>query len=165
MNENIHNRAGKLILESRIQFIPEEQRNWLVAHLEICPACAARAAGTERAVSSLRLAHVALDPVVVEITRRRVRFRAQQLQPRHMPSLGLWLACAASWLWIALSAPWLWRWFAWAAGKMNIPSPFWQMGYALWWAVPALIAAGALSMRSLQDADAGQAADGAFRNS
>jgi hypothetical protein len=37
------------------------------------------------------------------------------------------------------------------AHRVGIPSPLWQMGFAMWWAVPALVLAAVLSMQSLQD--------------
>jgi len=154
MNEEIHARAERLILESRSTGLSPADRDWLERHMEACLSCAARAASVDAAIRWLRLVPVRVNPAVVEATRLRVRTRAKQLRGRRLPQVWLCLACAASWIWIAASAPWLWREFAWAAGKMRIPSPLWQMGFATWWAVPALAAAAALSLRSLQDADA-----------
>ncbi len=154
MNEEIHTRAERLILESRSADLTPADRDWLERHLEACPTCAARAASVDAAIRRLRLVPARVNPAVVEATRLRVRTRAKQLRERRLPPVWLCLACTASWIWIAASAPWLWREFAWAAGKMRIPSPLWQMGFASWWAVPALAAAAALILRSLQDADA-----------
>ncbi len=153
MNEDNHTRAERLIFESRSALVTPADRDWLEGHLETCPNCAARAASVEAAIRWLRLVPVRVNPAVVETARLRVQARARQLQQGRLPSFWLCVACAASWIWIAASAPWLWRGFAWAAGKMSIPSPLWEMGFASWWAVPALIAAAALSLRSLQGAD------------
>ena len=154
MNEDIHARSERLILESRSADLAAADRDWLEGHLETCSRCAARAASVDAGIRWLRLVSVRVNPAVVEATRLRVQVRANQLRARRFPSIWLCLACTASWIWVGASAPWLWREFAWVAGKMNIPSPLWQMGFALWWAVPALIAAAALSLRSLQGADA-----------
>lgn len=154
MNEDIHARAERLILELRSTDLAAADRDWLEGHLESCPRCTARAASVDAAIRWFRLVPVRVNPAVVEATRLRMQARANQLRERHFPSIWLCLACTASWIWIGASAPWLWREFAWVAGEMSIPSPLWQMGFALWWAVPALIAVAALSLRSLQGADA-----------
>jgi hypothetical protein len=69
-----------------------------------------------------------------------------------LSGIWLWIASAVSWAWIAANVSYLWRVFGWMAHRVGIPSPLWQMGFALWWAVPALVLAALLSMESLQDA-------------
>jgi anti-sigma factor RsiW len=153
MSGEIHARAEQLILEARVGTMPEQDGIWLDEHLRTCPGCCARAEAVDDAIRSLRSISVELDSALVEITRLRVRQRSVEMRAQRLPRIGLWLGCALSWLWISQSAPGLWRGFAWAATKTGMPSPFWQMAFALWWAVPALVAAVALSYRSLQGAD------------
>jgi hypothetical protein len=153
MSGEIHARAEQLILEERVGTIKELERLWLEDHLRTCPGCRARAEGADDAIRSFRSISVLPDPALVDVTRLRVRLRGSEMGAQRLPRLGLWLGCILSWLWISESAPWLWRGFAWAAAKTGMPSPFWQMAFVLWWAVPALIAAVALCYRSLQGAD------------
>src|SRR5579885_3038495 len=37
-----------------------------------------------------------------------------------------------------------WRGFEWVGRQTGLPKPVWELGVVLWWAVPALIAAGAV---------------------
>ncbi len=150
----MHIRAERLMIASRVEPMPASDRDWLDAHLENCSTCAARAMAFDAAIRSLRAVPVRIDPAVIEATRLRMQVRARQLRGRRYPSIWLYPAVALSWAWIAACAPRLWRSFAWAAGRMDIPSPLWQMGFVLWWVVPALVVAAALSVRSLQGADA-----------
>jgi hypothetical protein len=52
----------------------------------------------------------------------------------------LWVITAASWLLGVLSAPLVWRVFVWAGSEMKLPKLVLEMGFVLWWTVPALIA-------------------------
>lgn len=152
MSQDIHERAARLIFRSQVEAVGEEDLRWLDAHLAVCQACAERAAATKRAIQAVRSASVQINPALVEMTRLRVRRRAEQLGTRRVPGPWFWIVSALSWIWIAASAPYLWRGFGWMAHKVGIPSPIWQMSFALWWAVPALFIAAALSIQSLQDA-------------
>jgi len=151
MSENTHERAEQLILQSQAENLTTADLKWLEAHLASCPACARRAAATDHAIRSIRSVSVRVNPALVEMTRLRVRRRALELGRRRLPGIWLWIASAVSWAWIAASVSCLWRFFGWMAHRVGIPSPFWQMGFALWWAVPALVLAAVLSMQSLQD--------------
>lgn len=152
MSENVHERAAHLIVQSQVENVATADRSWLEAHLTSCPACARRAAATDDTVQSIRSISVQVNPALVEMTRFRVRRRAQELDRRRLPGMWLWIAGAVSWAWTAASVSCLWRIFGWMAHRVGIPSPLWQMGFALWWAVPALILASVLSLKGLQDA-------------
>ncbi len=151
MSDDVHVRAQKLILRSNVEGLGASDLSWLDAHLSSCPECERRAAATEEAIQAIRSVSVRVDPALVEAARRRVHRRARELERGRLPGTWFWLASAASWLWIAASFSFLWRGFGWVAARVGIPSPFWQMGFALWWAVPALVLVAALSVRSLQE--------------
>ncbi len=151
MSENIHERAARLIFRAQTESVAAADVKWLEAHLAACPACTERAAATQRAIQAVRSVSVRVAPELVEVTRLRVRRRAQQLQSRVVPGMWFWIISALSWAWIAVSTLYLWRGFGWMAHRIGIPSPFWQMGFALWWAIPALVLAALLSLGSLQD--------------
>jgi hypothetical protein len=74
----------------------------------------------------------------------RVRLRAQQTAQASDSNLALWVITAASWLLGVFSAPLVWRGFAWVGAQLNLPKPVLELGFVLWWAVPALIAVGAV---------------------
>jgi anti-sigma factor RsiW len=152
MSENMHRRAEQLILQSQAENVASADLKWLEVHLATCAACARCAAATDHAVQSIRSVSIRLNPALVEMTRLRVRQRAQELDRRRLPGMWLWIVAAISWAWIAASMSYLWRGFGWMAHRVGIPSPLWQMGFAMWWVAPALILAAVLSLRSLQDA-------------
>jgi anti-sigma factor RsiW len=153
MKRDAHKVASRLILVARIGIIHERERIWLEDHLSGCPNCAAKEGEADDTIRALRSIPVALDPALVKITRVRVQQRAAELRAQRVQQFWLWLGCILSWAWIAESAPLLWRGFSWAALKTGMPSPLWQMAFALWWVMPALVVAAALSYRSLQGAD------------
>ncbi len=152
MSENLHEQARQLISRSQVDRVSPADSKWLEAHLSACPECAEWAAATHRAVQAIRLVSVRVDPILVERTRLRVRHRAEKMAGRNLPGIWLWVGAALSWGWIAASASYLWGCFGLLAHRIGIPSPIWQMGFVLWWMVPALAVAVVLSMRSLQDA-------------
>ena len=59
----------------------------------------------------------------------------------------LWVSCALSWVLGALSAPFVWRAFAWLGKRFELPAIAWQLGFALWWALPAAAVGVVLVMR------------------
>ncbi len=58
-----------------------------------------------------------------------------------------WLGVGLSFGWVGVSGLFVWRGLQWAAVKAGIPGPVWQMAFGLWWFIPALIVAAALSTR------------------
>ena len=153
MSENSHERAAQLIFRSQVEGVPAADLNWLEAHLAVCETCAERAAAMSRAVHAIRSVSVPVDPALIERTRLRVRQHRLEMEKHRRPGLWLWIVSAISWAWMAASATYLWRGFGWMAHRVGIPSPLWQMGFAFWWAVPALILAAVLSMHSLTHAE------------
>ncbi len=153
MNRDAHTRAEQLILESRVGAISRVEMVWLESHLRTCDECADRAQTADEAIRALRSMTIRLDPNLVAATRVRIHARAHELRAQRLPRAWLWASCALSWGWIAVCAPRLWRGFGWVAEKVGVPSPLWEMAFALWWAVPALIIAATLGARSLGGAD------------
>jgi anti-sigma factor RsiW len=153
MKEDPHKNAQRLILQSRVGKVTAGDLEWLEKHLAACRSCAGSAAATDSAIGAIRSLSIRLDPALVESTRIRVRRRAQELNRHRLPGLWLWTGSAVSCVWIVGSTSWLYHGFGWMAQRAGIPSPLWQMGFVLWWAVPALMLAAALTLRSLQDAN------------
>ena len=75
-------------------------------------------------------------------TRLRVRLRAQEFSRTANGSLWLWLVTAASWVLGVLSAPLVWKIFSWMGSSFGVPKLALEMGFILWWTVPALVAVG-----------------------
>jgi hypothetical protein len=58
------------------------------------------------------------------------------------------LACALSWAFGIASARYVWRLFEWFGERTGIPKLVWELGFGLWWTIPALFAAAVLLMES-----------------
>jgi len=141
MSENIHERAQQLISQERIEGIAASENAWLAEHLQECDSCADFARQTSAALRSLQTIPIALPAGLAERTQFRVGLRAQQLRHREPRRSALWIAAGISWATGVASAPYVWRLFAWLGEHAGVPKLVWEMGFGLWWAVPALIAA------------------------
>ena len=140
MSKELHVRAEQLIAQERIEGISAADQQWLRQHLAECAHCAELADTTEQAIRSLRAISVALPKTLASRTQFRVRLRAQQLrgEPRWRM---VWAACGISWAFGAATAPYVWRGLEWAGHRMGLPNIVWELGFGLWWALPAAVVA------------------------
>ena len=140
MNENVHISAQRLIDQDRVEGISQESRVWLDGHLEACAECARHADVTDEALRSLRAVSVCVPPTLASHSQLRVYLRAQELRQQGTCGWALWISCAISWVLGMATAPYVWSAFRWMGQRAGLPDLIWQMGVALWWALPALIA-------------------------
>jgi hypothetical protein len=150
MNENLHTRAEKLIAQERIEGISQAGRDWLAAHLRECPTCAQIAQQTSDALRVLRGMPVPFPRGLAARTQFRVQLRAQELREREPKRRLLWIMCAMSWALGIATAPYVWRAFEWTGERLSLPRLVWEMGFGLWWTIPALIAAAVVVMENLR---------------
>ena len=150
MNKNLHDRAEQLIAEERIEGISQSERDWLAAHLGECPVCAQVAQQTTAALRALQGLPVPLPPGLAERTQFRVQLRAQEMREREPKRRLLWIMCIMSWALGIATAPYVWRAFEWAGERLGVPRLVWEMGFGLWWTIPALIAAAVVLMENLR---------------
>jgi len=147
LNETLHSRAQQLIARQRIEGISAEDQVWLSAHLAECEACSARQSQTAQALSAFRSMNIELPKNLAARTQLRVRMRAEEL-PAHNPGrFLLWAIAGVSWLLGLASAPFVWRGFEWLGGELGLPRIVWQIGVALWWLVPGIVATGAVLLQ------------------
>jgi hypothetical protein len=144
MIENLHQRAQRLLAESLVEGIAASDRAWLGQHLRECADCAREAAVTQEALQALRGVPVAVPQDLVARTQLRVRLRAQEAGESSRSGLLLWVITGASWLLGVFSAPLVWRGFAWFGGQFGVPRLALEMGFVLWWTLPALLAVAAV---------------------
>jgi hypothetical protein len=144
MSENVHQRAEQLFAQSLVEGLSSSDQAWLEAHLRECADCVQRTASTQQLLRALRNVPVAIPRDLAARTQLRVRLRAQESAPTSTSGALLWIITAASWLVGVLSAPLVWRGFAWLGGEFSLPKPMLELGFVLWWAVPALIAVAAV---------------------
>ena len=159
MSEDVHQRAERLIVASRVEGLSPSDQEWLKLHLESCAQCAKRADSTEQALRSLRSVSVRVGPGLIRATRLRVHARALELRERRTQMTMLWISCGLSWVLGAVSAPFVWHAFAWLGEHYKMPTIAWQLGFALWWALPAGAVAVVLVMRRAQAAGRDESMD------
>lgn len=138
MGTDFHARAKELIARERVEGISSKERDWLSAHLQECSRCTEFANSTAEAVRALRTISIPLPLGLASRTQFRVRLRAQELQEREPQRRILWFACAISWVFGIASAPYVWRLFAWFGARTGVPKLVWEIGFGLWWSIPAL---------------------------
>jgi hypothetical protein len=149
-SNNVHDRALQLIAQARVEGIAEADSNWLRAHLEECEFCSDQARHTDRALRLMRTAAIPLPQGLASRTQFRVRLRAQELREREPKRRALWLACAVSWALGIASAPYVWRLFAWFGERTGVPKLVWELGFGLWWTIPALFFAFVMLMEKMR---------------
>jgi hypothetical protein len=139
--EDTHARARQLITQEFVDHLDAGDQRWMEEHLRECAACSAVATETSRALQSLRAVPIAVPQGLARRTQFRVRLRAQELSNGASQKRLLWLSCGASWLFGAVSAPYVWRGLQWAGERMALPHAVPELGFGLWWALPAIVAA------------------------
>jgi hypothetical protein len=150
MSKNLLGRAEKLIAQERIEGISQSEHHWLAAHLRECPVCTQVAQQTTAALRALRGLPFPLPAGLAERTRFRVQLRAQEMREREPKRRLLWIMCIMSWALGIATAPYVWRAFEWAGERLGVPRLVWEMGFGLWWTIPALIAAAVVLMENLR---------------
>jgi len=140
MNDTPHARAQRLFSQSLIEGPAPAEQSWLDAHLRECAACAREAARTSELLSAMRSVPVVVPTGLAARTQLKVRLRAQQKEAASASDALLWIMTGASWLLGVFSAPLVWRGFAWIGERTNLPKPVLELGFVMWWAVPALVA-------------------------
>ena len=142
MSDGIHDRALQLIAQERVEGISPAEREWLTAHLQDCVHCAELARQTDQALRSMRTAAIPIPRGLASRTQFRVRLRAEELREHGLGRQLLWTIAGVSWALGIASAPWVWRAFEWVGHRTGAPKLIWEVGFVMWWAVPALLATG-----------------------
>lgn len=153
MSENLHARAMQLVAKARVEGLVDSERDWLAAHLQECESCNEHARQTDRALRALRTAAIPVPADLASRTQFRVRLRAMEMREREPRRRMLWLACAASWIFGIASAPYVWRVFEWFGQLTGAPKLVVEIGFGLWWTIPALFAVFALLLEGARHSD------------
>jgi hypothetical protein len=157
MSNELHARAEKLDAQERVEGICAADQQWLRQHLAECASCAASAGATGEAIRSLRGLSIAMPAGLAARTQFRVRLRAQQLRAEPRWRM-VWVACGVSWAFGAATAPYVWRGLEWAGHRLGVPNIIWELGFGLWWALPAAVVAVILLMEN-----AGRSSESAWK--
>ncbi len=138
MSADLHLQAEQFIAQERVEGLTPSDRKWLTAHLQECAQCNKFSEQTENALRSLRTASISVPAGLASRTQFRVRLRAQELAAREPQRRLLWLACGVSWMFGIVSAPYVWRLFQWFGERTGVPKLVWELGFGLWWTIPAV---------------------------
>jgi hypothetical protein len=146
VTNELHARAEGLIAKERVEGISAAEQEWLGQHLRECARCAESANATQQALRSLRALSISMPRELAARTQFRLRLRARELQAREPRWRLIWAMCGASWVAGAATAPYVWRGLEWIGHRAGLPDLVWKMGFGVWWALPAIVAAGILLM-------------------
>jgi hypothetical protein len=141
MSQDVHARAGELIAQERVEGISAAERSWLEQHLAECELCTEQERTTEEAIRALRGVAIPLPRTLASRAQMRVRLRAQELHAQEPHWRLILAACGVSWAFGAVTAPYVWRSLAWLGHRAGMPKIMWEMGFGLWWALPAVVVA------------------------
>jgi predicted anti-sigma-YlaC factor YlaD len=137
VTRNVHEEARQWIALG--DTVPAAQRSMLEAHLEDCAECRNYSEATARTVRALRSLPIAADSRLVRATQMRVRFHASRMRETRQRMWFVGVACLGVGLSAAVTAPLLWKLFAWMGELAGVSTPVWQVGFAFFWIVPALV--------------------------
>jgi hypothetical protein len=146
MTNDLHARAETLIAKERVEGISPVEQEWLGKHLGECAQCTESAHAMQQALRSLRTLSISVPRELAARTQFRVRLRAQELQACEPRWRLIWAMCGASWVAGAATAPYVWRGLEWIGHRTGMPDLVWKMGFGVWWALPAIVAAAVLLM-------------------
>ena len=153
MSADAHTRAEGLIACEHVEGISREERQWLGEHLRDCAQCVKLAQETDEALRSLRGLAIPVPRGLAGRTQFRVRLRAQELRETEPRRRLLWFTCAMSWALGVASAPYVWKAFEWLGRITGAPKIVWEIGFGLWWTIPALIAAAVMLIENAKQND------------
>jgi hypothetical protein len=137
MNLESHARARKLLHAARVEGISSNDRQWLDAHLVDCTECSKEAAAVSMAIDSLRALSVSAPADLVRRTSLAVHRQAVERRSKRETAAPLWIAAAASSVWTLSTTPFVWAAFAWFGSLIHVPDTVWQLGFLMWWFMPA----------------------------
>ena len=147
MNGMDHQRARKLLAAAAVESITSSERRWLDAHVAACDECSSEAAALTDAIQALRAIPMVAAPELVRRTRLAVGIRSQELQAARAQAAPLWIAIAISTVLMIVTTPYVWQAFRWLGLLIQVPSEVWQIGFLMWWFLPATILAAAAALR------------------
>lgn len=149
--QTFHERAERLIAQELIEGISESDRRWLEEHLRDCEQCSASAAAVGRALHALKSIATPVPSGLAQRAQFRVHLRMQEQQAMKTRPGFFWIACAISWVFGAVSASYVWQGLQWATRQMALPRFVPELGFGLWWALPAIVAGAIVLAENAKD--------------
>ena len=141
MRSDAHERSRSLLDRAMAGEISPEEQRWLDGHLAECPECSGYADLSARARRALNSIAFDVDPSAALRVHNTIVGRATELAAAQSRSLSPWTASALALLVAIAGSGVMWQAVGWLAGHWNVPRSAWQMGFAVFWLLPSLIAA------------------------
>jgi predicted anti-sigma-YlaC factor YlaD len=141
MNIENHERARKLLAARRIEGISPIEETWLDDHLAQCDDCSKEADTLALAINSLRTFSVTARPEAVRRASAAIRMRAEQRQQERQRAIPIWIAAVMSVALAIFTTPYTWAVFAWLGRILQVSDIAWQLGFLMWWFLPASVVA------------------------
>ena len=138
LDDDLHDRARRLIDMERVEGLAPADQRWLADHLAECETCARRAGQTEAALRALRTVAVPVPGGLAASAQFVVRRRAEELRAQRSRNVALAIGCTLSWAFGVASAPLVWRICARLGAALDLPRVVWMLGFAGWWFVPLM---------------------------
>jgi len=122
-----------------MESISLDEQRWLDSHTGQCAECSRYRDLSSRAIRALDSFAMELDPVAALRVENAVRSHANRLASATFQGRSLFAgAVVAIFLTITGSIA-MWQPAAWLAGRWNLPSPAWQIGFAVFWLLPSAL--------------------------
>lgn len=149
MNIENHEQARKLLAARRIEGISPIEESWLDDHLAQCDDCSKEADTLALAINSLRAFSVTARPEAVRRASSAVRMRAEQRQQEQQRAIPIWIAAAMSGALAIFTTPYTWALFAWLGRMLQVSDIAWQLGFLMWWFLPASVVAAVVARQKI----------------
>jgi hypothetical protein len=134
-----HARARFLLNQAMMEGISLDEQRWLDSHTEECAECGRYRELSMRAIRALDSFAFELDPAAALRVENLIRSRANRLASNEFQGRNFLVgAVVAIFLTITGSIA-MWQPAAWLAGRWNLPSLVWQIGFAMFWLLPSLL--------------------------
>lgn len=138
---NDHERARELMFAERVEGLASDDRGWLEAHLESCPACFSSAATLAEALRGLHFAPVTAPAALVARTQARVAERAAELRREAAALLPLRIVAALAIAISVVSTPVAWKFLSWVGATLAAPTVVALAAFVVLWIAPAIACA------------------------
>jgi hypothetical protein len=139
MQNETHARARFLLDRAMVEAISPDEQQWLNRHTAECAECAGYGELSNRAIRALDSFAFELDPAAALRVENVIRSRAHRLASNQFHRRSLWAGAVVAMFLTITGSIAMWQPTAWLAGRWNLPSPAWQIGFAMFWLLPSAL--------------------------
>jgi hypothetical protein len=156
MQNEPHARARLLMDQAAMEGISPDEQRWLHSHMEGCAECGRYGELSRRAIRALDSFAFDLDREAAARVQAATQSRADLLAASEWHGRRLWIGTAVALLLTGAGSMAMWQPAVWLAGRWNLPTPEWQIGFVTFWLLPSALLGALPVLRSkLMGADSG----------